>query len=63
MISSTYIPIHRDIFGVSKGQYGDYLKASEVRDMLVMYMKSQGLEMGRGGKDHCVVCVNVWIFL
>ena len=34
-----------------KGQYGDHLRASEVRDVLVMYMKKQGWDHD---KDKCI---------
>ena len=36
--------VWRDIFGSVKGEHGEHLRAAEVRDMLVMYIKSNGLE-------------------
>ena len=32
------------LFRSVKGEHGEHLRAAEVRDMLVMYIKSNGLE-------------------
>ena len=35
----------KDIFGQIKGQYGEHLRLSEVRDVLVMYIRERALEL------------------
>ncbi len=34
----------REIFGNVKGEFGEYLKSNEVRDVIFMYIKASGLE-------------------
>ena len=45
----------RDVFGSVRGVYGDFLRPSEVRDLLVMHINSQGLE---NSQDKATVVLN-----
>ena len=44
----------RDIFGTVRGEYGEYLKAVEVRDVILMYIKAANME---SAEDKGVVVV------